>query len=84
MPRVMTLPEPIERALQDVEAEYAQPGRLRGLRAAIEAALQHQPDQAPAPCVCCGTSASADGDWYRICGPCRWDYSYDSPTGDAR
>jgi hypothetical protein len=24
------------------------------------------------PCVACGSSESSDGDWYRICGPCRW------------
>lgn len=24
------------------------------------------------PCADCGTTVSADGDWYRVCGKCRW------------
>ena len=24
------------------------------------------------PCGGCGTTVSADGDWYRLCGQCRW------------
>ena len=25
------------------------------------------------PCVRCGATTSKDGDWYRLCGPCRWE-----------
>ena len=25
------------------------------------------------PCVKCGTHVSVDGDWYRLCGKCRWE-----------
>lgn len=25
------------------------------------------------PCVRCGATESSDGDWYRLCGKCRWE-----------
>lgn len=28
--------------------------------------------RAKAPCVKCGTTEASDGDWYRLCGTCRW------------
>ena len=30
------------------------------------------PAPVPVPCVECGTTESKDGDWYRLCGECRW------------
>src|SRR3990172_2036948 len=45
-------------------------GLIEGLVAASE-------DGAPVyvrleACAHCGTTVSQDGDWYRLCGPCRW------------
>lgn len=49
-------------------------------------------DQAPLPavvqadmqrCVECGAYESADGDWYRLCGPCRWGEIRATPEGES-
>jgi len=81
----MKLPDELERELQAIEADYAARGgqqagasRLRGLRAALDAIPATVGYIAPAvaicsqPCAVCGTTTSDDGDWYRMCGPCRW------------
>jgi hypothetical protein len=77
----MKLPDDIERELQRIEAEYQARGgqqagvpRLRALRQAIANALRRHLDEErlwqALPCAMCGTVASRDGDWYRLCGPC--------------
>lgn len=54
--------ENFDRAVK-AESEVAQ---LRGALSALQAERE-------APCVRCGTTESADGDWYRICGKCHWE-----------
>ncbi len=44
--------------------------------AALRSAGSAQAPETP-PCVSCGATESADGDWYRVCGKCRWASSSD-------
>jgi hypothetical protein len=38
----------------------------------LAALLQAAAPPALQPCALCGTEESMDGDWYHICGSCRW------------
>ena len=38
----------------------------------FRALVNGTPDLARPPCVKCGASESLDGDWFRLCGSCRW------------
>jgi hypothetical protein len=61
--------EGLHRALAQVHHWFAvEIEKAAALIAAGRSAATTEP-----PCGLCGTTTSADGDWYRICGTCRWE-----------
>lgn len=56
-----------ERAFGEADARVKCAAELESLLAGLQAPSGSQP-----PCVVCGAVESKDGDWYRVCGVCRW------------